>query len=791
MKKKFLILSFIFLFAIGRLSAANDKYRLIITSDPATSVTIGWNQTSGTNPIVYYDTVDHGTDYTAYAFSKSVDRSVNYRGMNNMFVRLTGLTPNTAYYFVIHDSEGTSNRFWFKTAPDDSSRLSFIAGGDSRNNRTPRRNANMLVAKLKPHAVFFAGDMTDDDTDSQWQAWFDDWQYSIASDGRMFPIIPAMGNHESREVIYKLFDTPDGTYYYAITFGNNLFRMYTLNTEISVSGTQRTWLINDLNGHANVTWKAAQYHRPMRPHSASKPENDAAYNAWAKVFFDHAVRLVVECDAHVVKSTWPLEPTDASGNDEGFVRNDTYGTVYVGEGGWGAPLRSNDDDKAWTRNSGSFYQFKLIFVDTNKIEVRTIKTQNASSVNEVANNDPFTLPSNLDIWNPSNGSVIEITPAPPLHYPDIEFPSSTPLVYVNGNNIEIGVNVIDQGNGIDHVKFYVNGTLTHTDNSAPYNFTHSYSDGYYIIKAIATASDGLTETEQIAISVGNFNENGNIAVKDGQDDVEETQAGIITYFSSDLEMVYDHYQYISGTPNGYQKVGLRFQEVHIPHGAIITNAYIQFRSDEDDQVNAELVVRAENSADAAPFDDNNTLNVSARTTFQDSVYWTPPPWPSSGLSGPDQRTPDLKNLLQQIINRNDWHPGNSVVFKITGTGVSLTNPQAKRVADSYEGHHPPVLVYSYSFDAANVKTENELLSDVIIYPNPFERTIHINSPSLSGKTVMIGITDLSGRLIYTKEERVQNKYITLSIPIYAKGIYLLTIYKPDGTILYRQRIVKW
>ena len=390
-------------------SASNDKYRLTLRGNPSTSIVIGWNQISGSNARVYYGTTDYGTNYNSYPNSAAPSRTSSYKGMNNTFVRLTGLQPNTAYYFVINDSEGTSNRFWFKTAPSDKSRLSFIAGGDSRNNRTPRRNANLLVSKLKPHAVMFGGDMTDNDTNSQWQTWFNDWQLTIASDGRMFPIIAARGNHEgSNNSIYNLFDTPSSNIYYAITFGNNLVRTYTLNTEISISGNQTTWLRNDLSANSSAIWKIAQYHKPMRPHVSYKSEGNSQYSNWAQTFYDNKVQLVVECDAHTVKTTWPVRPSTGSGSDEGFVRDDSNGTVYVGEGCWGAPLRSNSDNKNWTRNSGSFNQFKWIFIDENKIETRTIQVDNASSVGEVSNTNVFEIPSNLDVWNPSNGSIVTI-----------------------------------------------------------------------------------------------------------------------------------------------------------------------------------------------------------------------------------------------------------------------------------------------------------------------------------------------------------------------------------------------
>ncbi len=423
MKTK-LLLTFLFALLFNKGFSDTDKYRIIITDDPSTKITIAWNQgVLGSNPIVYYDTVDHGTNHNLYGFSKTDDRVISYKGMDNRFVRLTGLTPNTNYYFIIKDSQSTSQRFWFRTAPSDSSRLSIIAGGDSRNNRVPRQNANLLVSKLKPHAVLFGGDMTDADTDIEWQEWFDDWQLTTAIDGRMFPIVPTRGNHEfDPNVVYNLFDTPDVNVYYAVTFGDDLLRTYTLNTEISMIGNQKTWLEADLAASTNLTWKIAQYHRPMRSHTASKPEGSTQYGAWAQLFYDEKVRLVIESDSHMSKTTFPIMPSSENGNDEGFEIESISGTVYTGEGCWGAPLRPNDDDKSWTRKSGSFNQFKLIFVDTEKIELRTIKVDNANSVGEVSNTNPFSLPVNLDVFTPAPGEdVVNIYKDPPLGALDVMF----------------------------------------------------------------------------------------------------------------------------------------------------------------------------------------------------------------------------------------------------------------------------------------------------------------------------------------------------------------------------------
>ncbi len=411
MKQNHLIPIFLFLYLLAsQVEARTDKYRCIWRDDPSTTVTIAWNQVSGGQAVVYYDEVDFGQEYRNYAYSAKPHHSVVAKGMNNFFVRLADLRPSTTYYFLIKDSDGTSRRMYFTTVPDHPyERLSIIAGGDSRNNRTSRKNANLIVAKLKPHVVLFGGDMTGGDNKTQWPQWMDDWQLTIAQDGRMTPIVPARGNHEySNQTLIDLFDAPNKNIYYSLGFGGNLLRSYTLNSMMSAGGTQAEWLESELTKYEDYVWKFAQYHHPIRPHTAKKRNREQQRTSWASLFYKHNVDVVVECDGHVVKSTWPIRPTSEPGHDQGFVRDDQNGTVYVGEGCWGAPIRPNNHDKEWTRASGSFNQFKWIFVDMERVEIRTIKTDNAKEVGEVAPYDIFTPPANLDIWNPRNGEVIYI-----------------------------------------------------------------------------------------------------------------------------------------------------------------------------------------------------------------------------------------------------------------------------------------------------------------------------------------------------------------------------------------------
>lgn len=408
-------------------NAQTDKYRLAYRDDPATTVVIGW---SGNYAEVCYDTIDHGKNWELYSFRHGADRSVEYKEMSNHFARLTGLKPKATYYFVVK-SNIVSNRFYFKTLTDEwntHDTISFVIGGDTRTGlpyeedyqscRYYRRDGNRLVAALRPDFVSFGGDYvyelpgiyTDPDA---WKLWLDDWQLTKTYDGQMFPMVHALGNHEIAEDVYNLFDVPNQDLYYALNFGGNLFRLYSLNSEENACDymPQKNWLENDLNNHSfnefQPYWKIAQYHNPMITHSAIDASKQDIIDCWAPKFRYNKVNLVFENHSHLIKYTWPIVPYAGVGNDNGFIRDDNNGTVYVGDGSWGAPLIAPIPSYAWTRNTEKLHAFHFVTVSTKEITVRTINFLNANIVEPLPpRTSSAQMPKNINIWTPSNGSTV-------------------------------------------------------------------------------------------------------------------------------------------------------------------------------------------------------------------------------------------------------------------------------------------------------------------------------------------------------------------------------------------------
>ena len=404
------LLPFLLLFIAKPSSAEINFVRVLFFGDASTSATIAWNQVSGNAMALCLDSMIHDDDNNIPTYE--IDRIKSAKNMNNHFARLSGLRPGTRYYFKIEDDQGFSKQFYFTTIEANPDRISLVAGGDSRDKRETRKKGNLMLAKLKAHAVLFNGDFTGLDTPKQWVEWFEDWEASVATDGRVTPMVVTRGNHElTNKSLINLFDVPNKSIYYDTQFGDSLLNVISLNSEIWKFGRQRLFLRHSLKTHNNYTWQIPQYHRPIRAHVAHKKEMQTQYRNFLPLFEKHKnVRLCLENDSHTCKITWPIVSSEAEGSEEGFIRNDSIGIVYAGEGCWGAPLREANDSKCWTRDAEAVNQINWIFVDAEKIELRTIIYENSSEVEELEESTRFQMPKNLNLWTPKNGELVVIYP---------------------------------------------------------------------------------------------------------------------------------------------------------------------------------------------------------------------------------------------------------------------------------------------------------------------------------------------------------------------------------------------
>jgi hypothetical protein len=203
------------------------------------------------------------------------------------------------------------------------------------------------------------------------------------------------------------------------------------------------------------------------------------------------------------------------------------------------------------------------------------------------------------------------------------------------------------------------------DTTASFSF-----NGIYTLRL--TANDGAASTsDDVVITV--FNPGGVIAfersVAANSDDAEE-KGGLVSTAGRDLDMVLD-----GGVS---QMVGIRFNSVDIPKGAPIVNAWVQFKADKTDTKPASLIIQGQ-AADNAPTFAKTSYNILLRPRTAALRTWNPASWTVVGQAGPAQQTPNLAAVIQEIVNRPGWVPGNSLVLIVTGNG--------HREAESYDADH--------------------------------------------------------------------------------------------------------
>ena len=211
------------------------------------------------------------------------------------------------------------------------------------------------------------------------------------------------------------------------------------------------------------------------------------------------------------------------------------------------------------------------------------------------------------------------------------------------------------------------GTATFSASTQPVTDVWFSVAGSYTLEL--SAFDGaLTSTDTVVVTVQELPVILERAITTGNDDVEQ-QPNRLDRSGKTLEMVTDS--------SVNQVIGLRFEDVAIPRGAVISSAHVQFAAEKVSSIPTQLSISGEASDSAAPFQPRSN-QVSGRPTTRADVAWAPAAWKIIHEEGPNQCTPNLNRIVQEITSRPGWNAGNSIVLKISGTGCRIATSYEKR-----------------------------------------------------------------------------------------------------------------
>ena len=217
-------------------------------------------------------------------------------------------------------------------------------------------------------------------------------------------------------------------------------------------------------------------------------------------------------------------------------------------------------------------------------------------------------------------------------------------------------------------------------------------------------------------------------IQSSADDAEEQADGSIYSDSSDIELTFD-------SNSGNQVTGLRMP-IGIPQGAIINQAKLRFTVDEVSTGSSNLQISVEDTGNSSEIV-AVTNNISGRVFLSQQIAWSPDEWLHIGESGTDQTTSDIADLIQSIVNRDDWQPCNYITISISGSG--------HRVAVAYD------------------KAADQAAKLIVTYQSPSQATVCGNItlpvatpsldavpavPSLQGSAVTVNPTptDIEGQI---------------------------------------------
>ncbi len=230
--------------------------------------------------------------------------------------------------------------------------------------------------------------------------------------------------------------------------------------------------------------------------------------------------------------------------------------------------------------------------------------------------------------------------------------------------------------------------------------------------------------------------------------------------------------------------GLRFRNLAIPQGAVIDSAFITVWSHEDKSAAdvAELTIYAEATDNAQTFTEDALID--ARPATMAKVDWiVAEEW---NIWQP-YRTPDLKTIVQEIVNREGWEIGNAIAFVILGKNQGPSDSENAREWESFENisdpedggdgqNHPervPQLKIYFSSPMAttSIPALYRTSERLKVYPNPTDQNgVQVQ---LDQETpAIIRLVSVNGQIlqnIYTE----RNRWVFVNTAGLPKGIYFL------------------
>jgi hypothetical protein len=360
----------------------NSNIQPYLQTPTTNSIYISWNSYNNTSTSVQYGTaLSLGSSTTGSYEDIGIIPTINRWHT----VKVSGLLPDTRYYYRCISGTDTSEIFHFRTPPDPGtagSHIRFLKFGDNQSNALISASiADTAVYLMKQlygnnwqdsiSFVMNSGDICQSGADLG--RYTNEYFNSFSGLSAYVPSMVSIGNHEAENTyFYKFMKYEDlagyNEKYYTFNLGNCQF--IALNTNgLYNFFTQTDWLQTQLNTSAidaNIDFVFIYNHQPA--HSEIWPDGNDSY---------------VNDDLYPIEASYPKMVMTTHGHshcyERGTVRSSHSGnwdfrTVICGGAGgdldrWG--MYANQTDYPEIQRSIDTYSFMLVDVDMNAKTVYT------------------------------------------------------------------------------------------------------------------------------------------------------------------------------------------------------------------------------------------------------------------------------------------------------------------------------------------------------------------------------------------------------------------------------------
>ena len=240
-------------------------------------------------------TVDFGLT-PAYGMSATTEYTESTGSTYVHNVKLTGLLPNTQYYYRVTQGSSVSAGYSFYTAPLAGTPAHWGFAADCRTNISTHNAVAGQIATHSPNMMVYGGDLCATNSYSSWTSeWFVPNQNALNA---VSPFVNSPGNHEGWNSLTRAFtQAPAGDPdYFSFDYGDS--HILVLNTQLSQSNGSPQWNFAAADLAASTAaWKIVTFH--ISAYCAGGHGENAAMVAMTQQLFEpNGVDVVLTGHSH-------------------------------------------------------------------------------------------------------------------------------------------------------------------------------------------------------------------------------------------------------------------------------------------------------------------------------------------------------------------------------------------------------------------------------------------------------------------------------------------------------------